>query len=357
MARNEITIPVFDGENYPMWKKRITVYLKFKNCEEVITREKIVNDKPDWDENNLRAINYIYSAISDKQLEFVCEENTAYGIMKKFDEMYSKESTALQIIYRNKLERIKLKDYSDSAAFFSEFEKSVNELKGAGAKVSEKEKLNYMLNTLPENYSYIGDLIDAMKEEDQTVEYVKNKIQMSEMKSNKEENAVKKSNVFAAEFKKKRQDQVCYNCGKAGHTKKECYHGGQAAHGEQWRRGQQTRGRGNTGRGNYGRGRSNFRGNPGGYRTYQQQDINKPGPSAWVTMVECSVASNNNRENRLGKYQINWLLDSGCTDHIINNEDYFDKCVELKKPVNVYLGNKSVVKATKVGTVIRQAKI
>ena len=48
----------------------------------------------------------------------------------------------------------------------------MNGLKGAGAKMTEKEKLNYMLNTLPESYSYIDDLIDTSKEEDQTVEYI-----------------------------------------------------------------------------------------------------------------------------------------------------------------------------------------
>ena len=39
-----------------------------------------------------------------------------------------------------------------------EFGKIVNELKGASAKMTEKEKFNYMLTTLPESYSYIGDL-------------------------------------------------------------------------------------------------------------------------------------------------------------------------------------------------------
>ena len=40
-----------------------------------------------------------------KKLEFVCEEDTAYKILKKFDDIYLKESAALQIVYRNKLEK------------------------------------------------------------------------------------------------------------------------------------------------------------------------------------------------------------------------------------------------------------
>ena len=41
-----------------------------------------------------------------------------------------------------------------------------------------------MLNTLPSQYSYIGDLIDTLKGEDQTASYVENKIQIVEMKNN-----------------------------------------------------------------------------------------------------------------------------------------------------------------------------
>lgn len=108
MAKNEITIPVFDGENYDMWKKRISMFLKLKKCEIVIARAKTEDDEDPWDENDLKAINYMYSALSDRQLEFVCEKTTAYEIIKKLDSLYLKETTALQIVYRNKLEKLRL---------------------------------------------------------------------------------------------------------------------------------------------------------------------------------------------------------------------------------------------------------
>ena len=39
-GKNEINMPVFDGEDYSMWKKRIILYLKFKKCDEVIKKSK-----------------------------------------------------------------------------------------------------------------------------------------------------------------------------------------------------------------------------------------------------------------------------------------------------------------------------
>ena len=51
-------IPVFNGEDYSMWKKRITMYLKFKKCDEVIKRGKVTTDN-EWDEKELKAVNHI----------------------------------------------------------------------------------------------------------------------------------------------------------------------------------------------------------------------------------------------------------------------------------------------------------
>lgn len=89
-------------------------------------------------------------------MELISDKETAYDIIKKFDQTYLKESTAFQIICRNKLENMKLKSYSNSTEFFNDFEKAVNELKAAVAKVTEKEKLYYMLRTLPDSLSHIG---------------------------------------------------------------------------------------------------------------------------------------------------------------------------------------------------------
>ena len=86
MDRKDISIPVFDGENYSMWKKRIQMFMNLRKCEIVIEREKIETDKAEeWTQSDLKAINIIYSTISDKQLEFVSKEETAYKIIKKFD--------------------------------------------------------------------------------------------------------------------------------------------------------------------------------------------------------------------------------------------------------------------------------
>jgi len=50
--------------------------------------------------------------------------------------------------------------------------------------------------------------------------------------------------------------------------------------------------------------------------------------------------------------KIDWILDSGCSDHIINDDSYFSECLNLAKPINVKVSDGRVLKGTKVGKVV-----
>jgi len=136
-----------------------------------------------------------------------------------------RESTAIQICVRNKLEKLRLNDYDESSIFFTEFEKLINELKSAGAPVTQREKLNYMLRTLPDSLNYVGDLIDALKEADQTYEFFKNKIILWEARE-KENNCQNHSRQSALKSKRKESEckleKTCFGCRKPGHIKANC---------------------------------------------------------------------------------------------------------------------------------------
>lgn len=49
---------------------------------------------------------------------------------------------------------------------------------------------------------------------------------------------------------------------------------------------------------------------------------------------------------------IEWVLDSGCSDHVVNNDKYFYESVELKEPVNVKVADGRYLKATKIGNIL-----
>ena len=93
---DDVMIPVFDGADYANWKKRILKFFEFKKCEAAATRERLATDnQEEWKQTDVKATNFIYSSITNKQLEYIRHLDSTYKIMKKFDEMYLKESTAL----------------------------------------------------------------------------------------------------------------------------------------------------------------------------------------------------------------------------------------------------------------------
>lgn len=69
-----------------------------------------------------------------------------------------------------------LQENDDPHSFFNEFERATNDLKAAGAKITETEKANYLINALPESMAYLGDIVDLLKDNENVFEYPKYKI-------------------------------------------------------------------------------------------------------------------------------------------------------------------------------------
>jgi len=280
------------------------------------------------------------------------EEETAYDVMKKLDSMYLRESTATQISVLNKLERLRLNDYEESSTFFIDFGKLINELNNAGAIVSRR--VNYMLRTLPDLLNYVGDLIDSLKEADPTCEFLKNKITMWEAK-NKENNCLTHTNKNALKLERKEPEKICFGCGKPGHIKANCRntwstkgsrkknateraYGQRGAHQSYQRRGSRGRSTYQRGRGWQQRGEGN-----------RHHDTNDEKAGSFNAEIVKEISNSQVEVNVTENGIVEWILDSGCTDHIINSESYFTNFVSLKNPINVKVEDGRSVQATKVG--------
>lgn len=113
---------------------------------------------------------------------------------------------------------------------------------------------------------------------------------------------------------------------KTGHLARDCQTGKTGNNAGSWRRPTRGRGLGRAGKGYHNRGRRNLR----SFRNQDEQ--NNAGTSAWLATVNTAY---NSDANSLNNIEVNWLLDSGCTDHIINKDEYFDECIKLREPVNI----------------------
>lgn len=189
--------------------------VKLKKYQEITTLGRTTSKKLEWKEKDLWAINVIYSRILNDQLQFVKDRERTYEIMKKFNEMYLKISTALQIYIKNKLEKVKLKDFENSSIFFAEYEILIKII----WKWKWESKLGYIEKVLPKSLTFVRDSIDQLRKKDQTVHYVKGKIKMFELRE-QEKGSKSKSNVFRIERKR---EKTCFTCGKIRQFKAQCF--------------------------------------------------------------------------------------------------------------------------------------
>lgn len=284
----DIMIPIFDGANYSSWKLRLVTLLEYKECHEAaigLMPVKYVNAEKEWKKMDLKARTIIMSTISDKQLEYITECKTAFDMLQKFDKMYLTQSTSLQIICRGKVEAIKLNNYDTVEEFFVDFEKSINEFKSAGGKIEEPEKLRCLLRALPPSYSYIGDFLDVIPEEQRTKE--KNMTMCDDKKNN------------VSTFRTSITRGQCFVCGKTGHLKKDCWHN-QRNNQEQnnsrgsyqpFSRSQRGQQRGSN-RGRFNRGRSQGRGQGQSYSNNPRGESSSNLPSESWTAEVCKPEVN-----------------------------------------------------------------
>lgn len=58
-----------------------------------------------------------------------------------------------------------------------------------------------------------------------------------------------------------------------------------------------------------------------------------------------------------GKNEIEWILDSVCSDYIINDESFFCWSTKLLKPIDVKVGDGGILMVTKVGNFLTNSYV
>ena len=158
--------PTFDGTKYDFWKNKMKLHLKSINFHVwKITEspyEVPTTDEDKWgeldkknDNNNARAMNALYGALSESEYSRIRCFNTAHQIWKSLESLHEgtshvKENKLIHALakYEN---FIMGKDESISE-MNSRFTCIVNDLAGLGEPISEKNQVRKLLRSLPDKY-------------------------------------------------------------------------------------------------------------------------------------------------------------------------------------------------------------
>lgn len=315
-------LPQLSAENFNNWKFRVRCLLEEKQLLSTLDEdEKDVDKKSDS-----RAKSLIVQCITDKHLDLIKDATTTKEMFATLCSIFERKSMVSRIHLRKKLLTLKLQSNEKLEEYFLKFESIIRELENADKKLDEEEKITYLLLGLTENYNTVVTALETMNEK-LSLDFVKARLLDEELKNTK-------PNEQTDGIAFKSSTIICYKCQKEGHKSYECHSN-----------------RGRTMNRNY-RGRG-YRGRSRG-RVYHQSQSHAV--TTETNQQEFSFLSRtDNHCNLFGgnDQNIEWIIDSGCTEHLIQAkyEKYMSEIVTLQQEIRIYIANGDYVTAKKQGTI------
>lgn len=333
-SRIKRNIKPFDGQKYSVWKFRIRSLLTELDVLKVIDKQTPAKVTDEWTTAEKVAKSVIIEYLADSLLGFAKTDSSAKEILLSLDAIYERKSLATQLAIRKKLLTLKLKGDIPLMEHFTTFDDLITELSAAGARLEETDRVSHLLLTLPAVYDGVITAIETLSEENLTLGFVKTRLLDHEVKlktegtdtsakvlqASKEESTASvkqnsfKNSKFKRNFKKnqnkhhfknnnKKQGNLkCHHCGRNNHLIKDCIF---------YKRNQQ-----------YPADRN---------RTVQTIDTSQPATSYSNTSGFAFMAGDYQHDNSSNK--INFLLDSGASDHLINNDALYSSSTILDPPI------------------------
>lgn len=306
---NTIKIPLFDGTNFNNWKYRVGILLDEKGLRKYIEKD-FINILAEDDTRQAevgveekKCISVLVQTIHDSQLEYIKEKKTAKEMFDMLCGIFERKSVANQLLLRRQLLTMKYRETNDIIEHFLAFDTKIRELKSMGAKMEEVDIVVHLLLTLPTSYDNLVTAMETMKKDDLTLEFVKTRLMDEFNKRNGRDSSQNKFESGAMNAKGGFK-LICFGCGAVGHKKSQC--------------------RGNR-----------FKNKKFNYSNRNTVSANKASIERSSTM--CAIvknfasssenatvhAANITKENSV-LTQIKFVLDSGATQHMVNDKRYFD---------------------------------
>lgn len=325
VTKNVMKISQFDGTNFCNWKYRVGILLDEKDLKHFINEKLsdiLAKEKDDVKQQQIRkdekkCVSILVQTIHDNQLEYVREKTLAKDMFDTLCSIFERKSVASQVLLRKQLLTMKYNESDTMMDYLLLFDKRIRELKSTGATMEELDVVVHLLITMPKSYDNLVTALETMDQTKLTVEFVKPRLLDEYNKRNGGVGSNKSSGPGAMVAGGKSKDIVCYLCKKPGHKKSQCFK-------------------------NKNKKKNNESAN-------KASDAKESSMCAFVSgdtmsMVEKPTAFSTHSNQHSGDTtEIKFVLDSGATQHMVNDKRYFDKLEKIDElSISVAKKNQSI---------------
>ena len=178
----------------------------------------------------------IVTAVEKKPLDLLLSCTTAREMWDKLNMVYDMKSEENLNMVQKQFFNFRWEESESVAHNLSKLEQLAAKMKALGSDVGEKMLITRILTTLPENFNHFHSAWDSVDEGKKTLDSLTTRLIMEE--SRRQENEDQKGTSVALVTKgnynrdqqkqpnrnmNEKQGPSCFNCGKVGHLKKDCF--------------------------------------------------------------------------------------------------------------------------------------
>ena len=329
--------------NYATWKVQCRMALMREGLWSIVNKEETM---PEIDNNRRReseearrkfktryekALTTIVLAVSPSLLYLLGDPQDPVKVWDTLENQFQKKSWANKLILKTRLSRMKLKENQSVSEHIRGMTEIFQELSIIGQPMEEEDRVVQLLTSLPKKYNVlVTSLLSNV--EVPSMEIVTERIlhedrKLKEVESKDKENKREQA-FYAGNSGGRREPPTCFHCGFKGHIKRNC----EVLKKELEKLEKQQKQNAKKSRG------GKFKGNNANLTVSKDQETDEDSSdseSGFCThhLGEHALASVTEEEKK------KWLVDSGASKPMCNDETQFKELTKLKTPERIKVGD------------------
>lgn len=316
-----MSIIPLNGTNYPTWKVQCRMALIREGLWGIVAG---TEERPDpategdkyakYMARRDRALANIVLAIEPSLLYIIGDPEDPEAVWRKLSGQFQKKTWANKLSLRKKLVTMKLSDSGSMREHIKRMTETFDELAVIAEPISEEDKVVYLLAGLPESYDMLVTALEGTSEAVPPFEVVTERLLREEQKIKDKEGADDCKKVLVVKDDQKRKQFTCHFCKKPGHYKRDCRKFAQVQSSDKNEK----------------------------HKNPPRQSRKEKQPSQDAMLITHALVA---------KSKNDWIIDSGATCHMCNDQNMFTEMKELGSQEKVTLGDGSLLQVVGEGTI------